>query len=103
MCVSLQSVHVFSSCSKQAMCIKVLPLLFTAATPPTHPPDGAAQTRTNRAAGTNVCVCVCVCLCVCVCVCVRVHVCVRVCVSVFVCVTPACPCVQWLQQANNVY
>ena len=46
----------FSSCSKQALCIKVLLLLFTAATPPAHHEE-AARTGTDRAAGT-VCVCV---------------------------------------------
>ena len=47
----------FSSCSKQALCIKVLPLLFTAATPPARH-EGAARTETDRAAGIYVCVCV---------------------------------------------
>ena len=71
-CVSLQPVHVFSNCSKQAMYINVLPLLFTAATPPTQP-EGAAQTETNPAAGTySTCVHVCgvsVCACMYACVC----------------------------------
>ena len=68
----LQPVHVFSGCSKQAMCIKVLPLLFTAATPPAQP-EGAAQTETSPTAGTDhVYVCMRACM----------HVCVRVCVCV---------------------
>ena len=50
----------------QAMYITVLPLLFTAATPPTHP-EGIEQTGTNTAAGTYVCARVCLC--------VRVHEC----------------------------
>ena len=78
-CHSSLSMCSAGSCSKQAMCIKVLPLLFTTATPLTQP-EGAAQTGTDRAAGIHVCVCVCVCVCVYVCVCVRACVCVCVCV-----------------------
>ena len=82
--MSLQPVHVFSGCSKQAMCIKVLPLLFTAATPPAQP-EGAAQTETSPTAGTDhVYVYMRACMHVCLRACVRacMHVCVRVCVCV---------------------
>ena len=58
------------------MYITVLPLLFTAATPPTHP-EGAAQTETNTAAGTYVCARVCLC--------VRVYMRACVCMSACVC------------------
>ena len=54
----------FNSCNKQAMHIEILPLLFSAGTPPTHP-EGAAQTETNPAAGTCMYVCACVQVCVC--------------------------------------
>ena len=65
----LQPVHVFSGCSKQAMRIKVLPLLFTVATPSTQP-EGAAQTETSPTAGTDhVCVRACVRACVRECMC----------------------------------
>ena len=59
------------------MYITVLPLLFTAATPPTHP-EGVEQTGTNTAAGTYVCARVCLC--------VRVHECMCVGVLVSNCV-----------------
>ena len=70
----------------QAMYITVLPLLFTAATPPTHP-EGAAQTETNTAAGTYVCARVCLCVCVCMraCVCMSTCVCGFQYLTVFLC------------------
>ena len=68
-CVSLQPVCVFSSCSKQAMCIKVLPWLFSTVTPPTQP-EGVVETGTNPAAGMCLYVCGCVSACGWVWVCV---------------------------------
>ena len=90
-CVSFQPVNVFSGCRKQEMCNKVLPLFFTAAIPPTHS-EGIAQTGTNRAAGTYMCVYVCTCM----------HACVRACVHECMCVHTTYMFV-WVSVSNCVF
>ena len=68
-CVCRSSLSMCSVAVASKQCVvKVLPLLFTAATPPTHS-EGAAQAGTHHTAGTYVCVRMCACACMRVCVC----------------------------------